>query len=148
METDIEELRSGFLNEEFDEVTFEIDGERVAEYARSCGEQAPRFTDPTHVDFQAPPTFVSTLVGGRSLPVDFPRLGGVGMDAGKGVEWMAPIRAGATLTGKSHLHDIYTKTGRSGRMIFLVTRMELFDEEGIHVANADTRTVMRERPSE
>ncbi len=148
METDIEELRSGFLNEEFDEVTFEIDGERFAEYALSCGEQAPRFTDPAHADFQAPPTFVSTLVGGRSLPVDFPRLGGVGMDAGKGVEWMAPIRAGATLTGKSHLHDIYTKTGRSGRMIFLVTRMELFDEEGVHVANADTRTVMRERPNE
>ena len=69
------------------------------------------------------------------------------MDAGKRVEWIAPVRAGVTLTGKSHLHDIYTKTGRSGRMVFLVTRMELFDPEGTHVANADTRTVIRERPS-
>ena len=70
------------------------------------------------------------------------------MDAGKGVEWMAPIRAGATLTGKSHMHDIYTKTGRSGRMVFLVRRMELYDEDGTHVANADTRTVFRERSGE
>ena len=148
METDIEALREQFLNREFDEVTFDIDGTRVAEYAKACGEVAGKFTDPGDPDFQAPPTFVSTLVGGRSMPADFPNLGGMGMDAGKFVEWMAPIRAGATITGKSHLHDIYTKTGRSGRMIFLVTRMELFDADGTHLANADTRTVIREKPSE
>lgn len=148
MDEDIETLRAGFLNKEFDEVTFEIDGTRFAEYAKTCGELDPRFTDPTNDDFQAPPTFVSTLVGGRSLPSDFPRPSGIGMDAGKSVQWMAPIRDRAKLTGKSHLHDIYTKTGRSGRMIFLVTRMELYDEDGTHIANADTRTVIRERPSE
>ena len=69
------------------------------------------------------------------------------MDAGKYVEWMSPIRGGTTLVGRSHLHDIYTKTGRSGRMIFFVTRMELFDGE-THIANADTRTVFREKSSE
>ena len=63
METDIEELRSGFLNEEFDEVTFDIDGQRFAEYALSCGEQAPRFTDPAHDDFQAPPTLYQRSLG-------------------------------------------------------------------------------------
>jgi len=146
VDQDIQELRDRFLNREFDEVTFEIDGARFAEYAKVCGETAPRFTDPADADFQAPPTFVSTLVGGRSMPPDFPNLGGMGMDAGKSVEWKAPVRAGATLTGRSHLHDIYAKTGRSGRMTFLVTRMELYDQDGAHVANADTRTVIRERP--
>ena len=144
-DADIEQLRERFLGREFDEVRFVIDGDRFAAYAKVCGETAPRFTDPTHPDFQAPPTFVSTLVGGRSMPPDFPNLGGMGMDAGKAVEWKAPVRAGATLTGKSHLHDIYTKSGRSGRMVFLVTRMELRDEQGVHIANADTRTVIRER---
>ena len=148
METDIEALRSKYLNQEFDEVSFEIEGARFVAYARACGEQDPRFTDLAHPDLQAPPTFVSTLVGGRSRPKDFPKLGGVGMDAGKSVQWMAPIRDGVTLTGKSHLHDIYTKTGRSGRMTFLVTRMELYDGDGVHVANADTRTVIRERSSD
>ena len=146
VDQDIQDLRDRFLNREFDEVTFEIDGTRFAEYAKVCGETASKFTDPADPDFQAPPTFVSTLVGGRSMPPDFPNLGGMGMDAGKLVEWKAPVRAQATLTGRSHLHDIYTKTGRSGRMVFLVTRMELYDDDGTHVANADTRTVIRERP--
>ena len=145
VDDDIRALRERFLHREFDEVTFDIDGARFAEYAKVCGETAPRFTDPGDPDFQAPPTFVSTLVGGRSMPPDFPNLGGIGMDAGKGVEWKAPVRAGARLTGRSHLHDVYTKTGRSGRMVFLGTRMELRDEHGVHIANADTRTVIREK---
>ena len=145
VDEDIQALRERFLGREFDEVKFAIDGARFAEYAKVCGETAPRYTDPAHPDFQAPPTFVSTLVGGRSMPPDFPNLGGMGMDAGKGVEWKAPVRHGATLTGRSHLHDIYAKTGRSGRMVFLVARMELRDEAGEHIANADTRTVIRER---
>ena len=147
MDADIEELRSGYLNKDFDEVTFELDATRMAEYAKVCGEIDPKFTNPANDDFQAPPTFVSTLVGGKTLPEDLPRPDGVGMDAGKYVEWMSPIRGGATLVGRSHLHDIYTKTGRSGRMIFFVTRMELFDGE-THIANADTRTVFREKSSE
>ena len=147
MDADIEKLRERFLNIEFDEVEFTVDGGRFREYAVAAGETDPKFTDPEHPEFQAPPTFVSTLVGRRNFPSDFPPLNGVGMDAGKQVEWKAPVRDGAKLTGKSHLHDIYTKTGRSGRMVFLVTRMELYDDQGLHIANADTRTVIRERSS-
>jgi len=147
LDDDIQAMRDQFLNRDFDEVKLEIDGTRFAEYAKACGELDQKFTDPNHEDFQAPPTFVATLVGRRNLPEDFPQLNGVGMDAGKAVEWIAPIRDNMTLTGKSHLHDIYTKTGRSGRMVFLVTRMELYSEDGTHVANADTRTVIRERPN-
>ena len=33
-------------------------------------------------------------------------------------------------------------------MIFLVVRMALFDMDGTHVANADTRVVIREKPTE
>ncbi len=146
MDADIQDLRDRFLNIEFDEIELKIDGARFREYAIAAGETDPKFTDTENPDFQAPPTFVSTLVGRRNYPEDFPPLNGVGMDAGKQVEWKAPVRDGVTLTGKSHLHDIYTKTGRSGRMVFLVTRMELYDEQGTHIANADTRTVIRERP--
>ena len=41
--------------------------------------------------------------------------------------------------------SIYAKTGRSGRMIFVVSRMELFDESDDKVATADTRLVIREK---
>ena len=148
MEQDIEEVRAKFLNHEFDETTFVFDAQKMAAYARACGETAPRFTDTDHPDFQAAPTFVSSVTGGRSMPPDFPRLGGMGMDAGKGVEPQKPIRPGVTLTARTHLHDIYTKTGRSGRMIFLVSRMEFFDPDDELVTIADTRQVIRERPTQ
>jgi hypothetical protein len=144
VDQDIEELREKYLNQDFDEKVFDINPEVTCQYARLCGETAERFTNPDHEDFQAPPTYIASLSGRRSLPKDFPRLG-IGMDAGKGVECFKPVRPGQTLTGRTHLHDIYTKTGRSGRMIFMVSRIEFFDAEGAHVANADSRVVMREK---
>lgn len=144
MDDDIEEVRQKFLNLNFDEKTFEIDPKVSIEYARLCGETADRFLDENHPDFQAPPTFIASLSGRRALPPDFPRFG-IGMDAGKGVECLKPIRPGGKLTGKTHLHDIYTKTGRSGRMIFVVTRLEFYDADGNHLANSDSRMVMREK---
>jgi hypothetical protein len=80
------------------------------------------------------------------LPDDFPQLG-IALDAGKCVMPQQPIRAGAKLVGKSHLHDIYEKTGRTGRMIFLVSRMELFDESQTLISIVDSRLVIRERPA-
>jgi hypothetical protein len=144
---DLEALKAEFLNIEFEEQSFELKTAKVVDYALACGELASRYTDPEDADFQAPPTFASSLQRGRGLPDNFPKLPGLGMDAGKAIESIAPIRPGH-LTGKTHLHDIYAKTGRSGRMVFLVTRMALFDDEGVHLANADTSIVIREKPTE
>lgn len=145
---DIEALKTQFLNREFDERTFDVTADAIVTFATACGETQPRYTDPSHPDFQAPPTFASQFTGGRQLPEDYPRFGGIGMDAGKAIEPKKPIRPGTRLTGKSHLHDIYTKTGRSGTMVFTVLRMEFYDEAGENVATADTRMVVRERPQE
>ena len=144
MDADIEEIRGKYLNLNFDKKQFMIDPDITIEYAKLCGETAARFLNKNHEEFQAPPTFVASLSGSRMLPTDFPRFG-IGMDAGKGVECLEPVRPGSTITGKTHLHDIYTKTGRSGRMIFVVTRIEFFDAQGNHLANSDSRMVMRER---
>ena len=147
MDLDIEAVKEKYLNQEFDEKTFYVDPEVTIEYARLCGETADRFLDRNHPDFQASPTYLASLSGRRSLPKDFPRFG-LGMDAGKGVECLKPVRPGTTLTGRTHLHDIYTKTGRSGRMVFVVSRLEFFDENGVHLANSDSRSVMREKKSD
>ncbi len=141
---DIQELRDKYLNQDFDETQFELDAAAAVDYARYCGETASRFLDEKDDDFQAAPTFIASKSGGRTVPLDFPRLG-IGMDAGKRVECFKPIRPPVTLTGRTHLHDIYTKTGRSGRMVFLVSRVEFYDPDGDHVANSDTRIVMREK---
>ena len=70
------------------------------------------------------------------------------MDAGKAVTAIKPIRPGVPLVGRQHLHDAYTKTGRSGRMVFMVIRLELFDPDDVQLDDADTSIVIRERPSE
>ncbi|MEX0942673.1 MAG: MaoC family dehydratase N-terminal domain-containing protein [Pseudomonadales bacterium] len=144
LDIDIKQAREKFLNQEFDQMTFEIDPAVTADYARYCGETASRFLDTSDPDFQAPPTYVASLSGGRSLPEGYPRFG-IGMDAGKGVECIKPIRPPVKLVGRTHIHDIYTKTGRSGRMVFTVSRIEFYTQDGEHVANADSRMVMRER---
>jgi hypothetical protein len=146
MTLDIEDLKARFLNVDFDEQTFTTTAGKLVDYAKACGELAPRYTDATHPDFQAPPTFPSSFNAGRRLPDGFPSLPGLGMDAGKAVSPKLPIRPDTKLIGRSHIHDIYTKSGRSGRMVFIVIRMELFDAADAHLASADTSMVIRERP--
>ena len=145
MQVDIEELKSKYLNLEFDRKDFVLDPDKVVTVAKMSGETLPQFCDPEHPDFQAPPAFIASLASGRHLPVDFPKIGGVPMDGGKAVTVLKPVRPGTPLTGRTHLHDIYDKSGRSGRMIFLVSRMEIFDESGEHVATSDSRQVIREK---
>ena len=145
---DIDELKAKFLNLEFDTKDFELDAEKLRTVAEMCGETLPQYRDPEHPDFQALPSFVASLAAGRHLPIDFPRLGGIPMDGGKAVTCHAPVKPGVKLTGKTHLHDIYAKQGRSGRMLFMVSRMEIFDDSGTHLATSDSRMVVREKPAQ
>ena len=148
MTLDIDDLKKQFLNQEFDVQTYSVTADALVSYARACGELAPRYTDKAHPNFQAPPTFPSSFNAGRQLPAGFPKFPGLGMDAGKAVSPKQPIRPGVELTGRSHLHDIYAKSGRSGRMVFIVIRMEITDPAGTQLATADTSMVIRERPTE
>ena len=70
------------------------------------------------------------------------------MDAGKAVAPDKPMRAGVEIVAKTHMHDIYTKTGRSGRMVFFVNRMEFSDPDGTLLGSADTSIVIREKPQQ
>ena len=143
---DVEALREQFLNVVFDEYELTLDAERLADYARSCGETATKYTDPNDPDFQAPPTIGSSFQPRQRYPEGFPTFKGLGMDAGKAVAPMRPMRAGQPITARTHMHDIYTKSGRSGRMVFFVNRMEFSSSEGELLGTADTSIVIREKP--
>ena len=143
---DIDALTAEYVGPVFDETTFTFVAEDLATFARTCGETASRYIDPSDPDFQASPTMPTRLHPTKRFPDGFPTVAGLGMDAGKAIEPLAPIRPGMPVTAKTHLHEIYTKTGRSGRMVFFVNRTELFDPEGTALAIADTRIVIREKP--
>ena len=143
---DIEELREKFLDLEFDRTGFTVDAKQSAKIARAYGESRPAYTDPSDPNFEVCLPMLASLASARRLPIDFPALGGISMDGGKSVNSLAPVRPGVKLTGRTHLHDIYAKSGRSWRMVFLVSRMQLYDSEGNHLASTDSRQVIREKP--
>ena len=144
---DIDALTKEYVGPIFDETEFVFAAEDLATFARSCGETVPRFIDPADPDFQASPTMPTRLHPPRRFPEGFPTVAGLGMDAGKAIQPLAPIRPGVAVSARTHLHEIYTKTGRSGRMVFFVNRMELYDPNGAALAIADTRIVIREKPN-
>ncbi len=134
------------IGKEFDVADFVVKEDRILAFARSCGETEPRFTDPSHPDFQAPPTYAARFVSRRILPEALPYLAARGFDAGKTVWVHGPIRPGDKLTAHSKIADIYEKTGRSGRMIFIVHQMEFYNQDGKLVSVVDWRLVRQPDP--
>lgn len=139
---DLQPIRDAYVGKVFDTSTFTIKAQHLVDWAVACGESETRFTDPAHPDFQAHPGYTSHFSSGRWMPEDFPQLGnGRGIDGGKSVEVLAPIRAGDVLTAETQIADIYDKTGRSGTMIFIVNRMIFTNQRGEQVATVDWRQI-------
>lgn len=141
-DVDIDDLKERWVGEEFDLSTFTIDGDKMVAWATAVGETDPRFVDPEHPEFQAHPSFTTHCLSGRVLPEGFPQIGGPrGIDGGKAVEVHQPIRAGDELRASTTIADIYTKTGRSGTMIFIVQRMSFTNQRDEPVATVDWRMI-------
>jgi len=140
---EVSELKEKWTGWTFDEVSFEIAAEDLSEFALSCGETVPRYTDAQDPDFQAAPSYTARFHGRRALPEDFPVDMATSFDGGKTVEWKAPIRPGDTVVARSHIHDIFEKTGRSGGMMFIVHRMEFTNQRDELVAIVDWKMIQK-----
>ena len=144
MEIEVDKLKRDWAGAAFDTAEFEVRPEDLRDFALACGETAPHYTDPEDPEFRAVPNFTSRYVGRRVLPENFPRFSnGFGFDAGKCVTVLGPLHVGDRVTAKSRIHDIYTKTGRSGTMLFIVHRMEFSNQRGEPISIVDWRMVQR-----
>lgn len=143
------DIDRNLLGQEFDRADYgPITAEELISFARALGEGDPFYLDESAAasrgGFRAHPAFVTKLRGDRALPdfvVKQMRTGG--FDAGKDIEFGAPIRPGDVLRIRSSVHDIYEKTGRSGTMVFLVLRTEIHNQEGEMVAIVDQRMMQK-----
>ena len=90
----------------------------------------------------APPSFAVTFRNTEAFFHYTPRFGR-GFDAGKEVEFIAPIRAGDSISLTSVIREMYEKTGRSGTMTFVILRSTLVNQHGETVAHVDHRFVHR-----
>lgn len=141
---DVEALKRDWVGMEFHRAEYTIKEQQALDYAESCGDTDPRYSDRTHPDFQAHPMFIGCLGNTRDamMPADFPDLGkGRSIDGGKSVEVHGPVRPGERLSARSEIADIYAKTGRSGTMVFIVHRLNFFNQNDEQVATVDLRQI-------
>ncbi len=127
---------------EFDSSTSEpVTAEEIHEYASSTGDEHPAYQGPNAI---APPTFCVKFRGNRFFHPAIPAKAFMrGFDAGKDIEFGAPIRVGDVVHTSAVLHEIYEKTGRSGSMVFIVTRVTMTNQRGERVAVIDSRFMLR-----
>ena len=123
--------------------------EKIAKFCQAIGETNPLFTDDEaakkgrYGSVIAPPSFATVFRNGRHFFQHVPRFGRAGFDAGKDVEFVAPIRPGDTISLSSAVKEIYDKTGRSGTMVFVVVRSTLRNQNNEVVAHIDHRFMSR-----
>ena len=141
---DVSEIKARFTGHVFDEIDLDITAESLVGFATACGETHPRFTDVENPDFQGVPNYLTRIHGTRTLPLEFPVEMHRCFDAGKSIEFHRAVRAGDRVTGRSEIADIYEKSGRSGTMLFIVHRMNFYNQGGDHLATVDWRLVQRE----
>jgi hydroxyacyl-ACP dehydratase HTD2-like protein with hotdog domain len=144
---EIAAIQRDWVGKEFDVSDFRVSQADMLEYAHAVGETDPRFVDPEHPDFQAPPTFTAKFLSRRILPESFPFLGSRGFDAGKSVVVHAPLRPNTVLRAHSKIAEIYEKTGRTGSMVFIVHRMEFETDKGEAISTVDWRMVRQPDPA-
>jgi len=135
------DLDRSLVGSEFDRTVLDpVTEDQIREYASFTGE-------PVGVSdsgaMTAPPSFVLRMRGKRFMPRNLPDLGRSGFDAGKDMELGAGVHPGDVLTSVSTVHDLYEKTGRSGRMTFLVLRSVITNQKGEQVAIIDQRMMFR-----
>lgn len=126
-----------------------VSADMIRKFTEAIGETNPIHTDEEaarkgpHGSLTAPPSFAVTFRNGQHFFQHVPRFGKQGFDAGKDVEFVAPIRPGDSIVLTSHVKEIYEKTGRTGSMVFVIVRSTLKNQKGEVVAHVDHRFMNR-----
>lgn len=141
---DVAALKEQFSGFVFDEIELDVKADSLRDFALACGETLPRFVDPDDGDFQSVPNYTTQFHGSRALPPKFPVDMNRCFDAGKSVLHYRSVRPGERIVGRSEIHDIFEKSGRSGSMLFIVHRMNFYNQDGDHLSQVDWRLVQRE----
>jgi acyl dehydratase len=137
------------LGKEFVVGTFQVTEDMIQGFAQAVGETSPQYVDPEAAKdtasggLVAPPIFYDVFRAGQ-LPDPKVQFGKVSFNAGQRCEFYAPIRPGDTITMKARIADVYEKTGRTGKMVFIVRETTYENQKGEKVAIVEQSQVRRE----
>lgn len=137
------------IGQEVEVGSFEVTAEQIKAYCDAIGETSPLYTDEAiakdgpYGGIIAPPGLVLTisLAGGPNANVKF---GNTAFHGGERIEPLGVIRAGDRLTAKTHVKEVYEKTGRTGGMAFEVRRTIWRNQNDEPVVATESTLVRRE----
>jgi acyl dehydratase len=142
-------LNQSLKGKTYQELTFDVDRDRVTAFAAAVGEDDPRFTDPEAARAEgfpeqlAFPTFPTVLgilasaqvVADPDLGMDYSRV----VHGEQAYEWHRPVVVGDRLRAVPRIADVYAK----GPNEFLVVEAEITDADGQVVCVARSTLLSR-----
>jgi acyl dehydratase len=143
------EFDRSILGKEFVLGTFQVTEDMMMAFAQAVGETSPQYVDPRAAQktasggLVAPPIFYDVFRADQ-FPDPKVKFGKVSFNAGQRCEFHAPIRPGDTITMKTRITDVYEKTGRTGKMVFIVRETSYENQKGERVAVVEQSQVRRE----
>lgn len=143
------EFDRSILGKEFVLGTFDVTEDMIKAFAQAVGETSPQYVDPQAAKetasggLIAPPIFYDVFRADQ-IPDPKVKFGKVAFNAGQRCEFHAPMRPGDTITMKTRITDVYEKTGRTGKMVFIVRETTYENQKGERVALVEQSQVRRE----
>jgi acyl dehydratase len=143
------EFDTSILGKEFVLGTFQVTEEMIKAFSLAVGETSPQYVGSeaakqgTNAGLIAPPIFYDVFRGDQ-IPDPKVKFGKVSFNAGQRCEFYAPIRLGDTITMKARVTDVYEKTGRTGKMVFIVRQTTYENQQGEKLAMVEQSQVRRE----
>ena len=131
--------------------SYQVTKEEIIAYAKALGETNPLYVDEEaakagpYRTVIAPAGFYTYM---RFKPGPNPRLrvheNRLGYMAGQNIEYFEPIRAGDTISAKARIDQVYAKTGRTGKLVFVVTCTTYSNQHGRTVMVVESSNVRSE----
>jgi acyl dehydratase len=123
------------------EHVYEVTRKDIRRYAQAIGDPDPRYREGE----VAPPLFCHSLAfddvpvealrpDGLPTELDVPLPTERAVGGGSSYDVGIPVRAGDTITVRTEIEDIYSKSGRSGDLIFVVLTTTYTNQNGEQVA--------------
>jgi hypothetical protein len=118
-------------------VTATVEAGHVGRFAEAIGDGNPRWKT------EAPPTFLVALAGASMHLDDAEDFGKGWLNGGNRFEYFEPVMIGDQIIARSHLADVYDKSGSSGEMLFIVFETEYTNQRGELVARVRGTVIRR-----
>jgi acyl dehydratase len=143
------EFDRSILGKEFVLGTYQVTEDMMLSYAQAVGETSPQYVDPEEAKSTssggliAPPIFYDVFRADQ-MPDPKVQFGKISFNAGQHCEFYTPMRPGDTITLKTRITDVYEKTGRTGKMVFIIRETTYENQKGEKVAVVEQSQVRRE----